>query len=100
MRLIKLELTRGYFNEEPLRGSVQFLGDKGDAVTIRLDEEVSQEIVTVCADAIVKAGKQVAEMMVAEVIEQSAGIAELEHKPKEEEQDDDEGEFVKDFNTD
>ncbi len=67
MRLKSLKIHRGYFGEKPLQGEIEFSSQKGE-IKLILDEEFSQKVVALCADAIVEAAQYTAENMTAEII--------------------------------
>jgi len=75
MKLQSLNVSRGWQEGNPLKAVVTFKSEHGD-VTLNLDEELSAQILEVCAGEIVKASKQVAETLTAEVINRNL----IEHK--------------------
>ena len=70
MKLQKLHLARQEYgkNVGELRGKVEFASEYG-TVELALDEELSAQIVSLCADGIVRATQEVAKQMTADVIE-------------------------------
>lgn len=80
MILKKLFISRGYGSEGKLHGDIEFKTSDGDGneLKITLDEQLSQEIVKLCADAVVRAGKKASEALVADALSQNL----LEHESK------------------
>jgi hypothetical protein len=76
MELESLVLTgsKSYDDWNGYRGSATFSGKLG-RVQLQLSESLSEQILSVCADALVAASKQVAETLTADVIEQVASPA-------------------------
>lgn len=70
MQLNKLHITRSEYGQDKgqLHGHVEFAGPHGK-VELPLDEILSQEIVSVCAEGIARMSRQIAENMTAEIIE-------------------------------
>jgi len=70
MQLNRLTVIRQEYGNEKgkLRGSIEFAGPHGK-VEIPLDERLSQEVVRLCSDGIVRISRQVAEELTADVVE-------------------------------
>jgi len=70
MRLEEMHLYRpGYGSDKgQLRGKVKFASKYGE-VELALDEETSAQIVKLCADGIVRAGREIAKVMAADVLD-------------------------------
>ena len=77
MKLKSLHINRGYSigsEPGPLRGELTFLSD-GDSQTelkMKLDEQLSIDIVGLCADAIVRAGTSAAKALASEGLQVKA----------------------------
>ena len=69
IQLNKLSVTRAEWgdNKGQLSGTVEFTGPHGK-VELPLDEQMSKEIVAVCAEALVRSSRAVAENMTADII--------------------------------
>lgn len=76
MKLKSLTVDRGWNAEAPLRCEVRFIGDDGDEIKTKLDEELSREVVRACADALARAGKRAATALTADSLRQTA----IEHQ--------------------
>ena len=70
MQLEKLFIRRSEWGKDKgqLSGKVEFTGPYGE-VALPLDEETSRQIISVCANAIVRASQDVAEKMTADVLD-------------------------------
>ena len=78
MILKNLHIHRGYRSEDPLRGEIEFKTEDGNELKLKLDEQLAQEIVKLCAEAVVRAGKAAADALIADassqnLIEQETG---------------------------
>lgn len=75
LKLKELQITRGYFGDQPLICSATFTdvnnGNQKSEIKIQLTEEQTKGVLVVIADSIVAASKNVAENLVAAVIEQA-----------------------------
>ena len=60
MILKKLYINRGYGNDGVLRGEIEFKTDGDSEIKLKLDEQLSQEIVSLCASAVARAGQEAA----------------------------------------
>lgn len=79
MRLVSIHINRGYFGKDPLQGKVEFASDDGrQEIKLLLDDRLSQEVVTLCSDAIARAGRQAAEAITGDALRT------IEHKPDQE----------------
>ena len=69
IQLSKVFISRNEYGDDKgkLRGNVEFTGPHGK-VELPLDEQMSKEIVAVCADALVRSTRAVAENMTADII--------------------------------
>ena len=67
--LSKLYITRAEYGSAKgqLSGNIEFTGPHGK-VELPLDEQMSKDIVAVCADALVRSTRAVAENMTADII--------------------------------
>ena len=63
MILETLHINRGYGENGKLRGEIKFKTGDGNEMKITLDEQLSAEIVKLCADAVARAGKAAAEAL-------------------------------------
>ena len=75
MILKKLYINRGYAADGVLRGEIEFKTDNGNELKITLDEQLSTDIVKLCAEAVARAGKLAAEGLTAEALSENL----LEH---------------------
>ena len=83
MKLQSIHVNRGYSprNDAPLRGEIVFLSEDGDnEMKLKLDEQLSIDIVELCASAIVRAGQEAAKSLTAEGLQVKA----IEHDEAEE----------------
>jgi len=78
MKLKSLNISRGYYNHKPLQGEVLFVSDDKTEIKMKLDEQLSIEIVHLCADAIARAGQETAKALTAEALQVTA----IEHQSK------------------
>ena len=76
MRLKSLRIHRGWTDTDPLRGEIEFFGPNGEEFKSKLDEQLSEDIVRVCAEAIVRAAHITAEALSADALRVTA----IEHK--------------------
>jgi len=76
MQLSKLLIRREEYgnNKGRLTGTVEFQGSCGK-VELPLDEELSKQIVDICAEGIVRVSRHVANDLTAEVINAAPAIA-------------------------
>ena len=77
MQLKSLHVHRGYSEDAPLRGELMFKGADDVELKLKLDEQLSIQIVELCAQAIVRAGQAAANALTAEALQVSA----IEHDP-------------------
>ena len=76
MILKKLYINRGYGSDGVLRGEIEFKTDDGNELKITLDEQLSKEIVSLCAASVARAGQKAANALTAEAL--SANL--IEHQ--------------------
>ncbi len=71
MRLTRLTIEMQSYgpNKGKYEGRVHFENHHAAAVEIPLNDNISREVLKVCADAVVEAGRDAARMITAEVIE-------------------------------
>ncbi len=69
MQLQKIYITRDEYgpNKGRLSGKVEFTGQNG-AVVLPLDDDLSKQVIAVCADSLVRASKDLANNLTAEII--------------------------------
>ena len=79
MKLKLLQINRGYGDDGKLRGTIGFVNEDGNELKINLDEQLSVEIVKLCAAAVIRAGVQAAESLTLEA--RNANL--IEHEPSE-----------------
>lgn len=77
MKLKSLHIHRGYSDDAPLRGELVFRTDAEHEMKMLLDEQLSTEIVQLCADAIVRAGQHAADAITSDALQATA----IEHQP-------------------
>jgi len=77
MQLKSLHVHRGYSDNAPLRGELVFKSDDESELKMKLDEQLSIDIVQLCADAIARAGQEAAFALTAEALQ----VAAIEHDP-------------------
>jgi len=78
MKLKSLHINRGYLANAPLRGEIEFVTEDKTELKIELDEQLSREIVTLCAAAVVRAGQRAADALTTEAMQTTA----IEHQPE------------------
>lgn len=78
MKLQSLHIHRGYSTTQPLRGELVFKSEEPEETELKmkLDEQLSIDIVQFCADAIVRAGQAAAKSLTSEALQVTA----IEHK--------------------
>lgn len=76
MKLKSLHINRGYCKGDPLRGSIEFESNHGTEIKVELDEQLSADIVILCANAIARAGKAAADALTSEALQATA----IEHQ--------------------
>ena len=76
MKLKSLHIHRGYSDNDPLRGELVFKTDKEHEMKMPLDEQLSIDIVKLCAEAIVRAGQDAANAITADALQVTA----IEHQ--------------------
>ena len=81
LQLKQLMVMRSEYgsNKGQLSGTVSFQGPHGK-VELPLDEQMSQDVINICADAIVRSAQEVATELTADVI---AGTPQLEDNSEE-----------------
>ena len=79
MNLKKLYIHRGYGTDAPLRGEIEFATSDGEEIKLKLDEQLSQDIVRLCAEAVARAGRAAAERLTAAAMKTTA----IEYVPDE-----------------
>ena len=69
IQLNKLYITRSEYGscKGQLNGIVEFIGPHGK-IELPLDEQMSKDIIAICADALVRSSRAVAENMTADII--------------------------------
>ena len=74
MKLQALHIHRGYSNDAPLRGELTFesSSDEKTELKMKLDEQLSIDIVNLCAEAIVRAGQAAAKSLTSEALQVTA----------------------------
>jgi len=84
MRLESLSISRvGYGEDEGVyTGTARFHGNHGE-VALRLTRDLSQIILKACAEELVKASKDVAELLTTEVLETTAEVKQIENQDDE-----------------
>ncbi len=76
MKLTSLHINRGWGEDGGLRGEIKFATEGGNEMKLALDEQLSIDIVSLCADAIVRAGQEAAKSLTSEALQ----VAAIEHK--------------------
>ena len=76
MKLKNLRIHRGYGDDGKLRGEIEFIAEGGNELKLALDEQLSIDIVNLCAEAIVRAGQEAAKALTAEALQVTA----IEHQ--------------------
>jgi hypothetical protein len=76
MKLERLELSRGYRGEQPLEGTATFSTPDEHKLTLKLNEDDAIAIVSLCAEAIARTGKEAAQALTADALRFTA----IEHK--------------------
>ena len=78
MKLQSLHINRGYSNDAPLRGELVFKSEATEETELKmkLDEQLSIDIVQFCAEAIVRAGQTAAKSLTSEALQ----ITAIEHQ--------------------
>jgi len=77
MRLKSLHIHRGYSDDAPLRGELTFRAEEGEhELKMKLDEQLSIDIVNLCAEAIARAGQAAAKSLTSEALQVTA----IEHR--------------------
>lgn len=71
MILKNLHIHRGYQEDAPLRGEIEFKTEDGNELKLKLDEQLSREIVVLCAQAVRRAGREAAKALVADASSQN-----------------------------
>ena len=79
MKLQSIHINRGYAANGTLRGEIVFKDDEETELKLKLDEQLSADILKLCADAIVRAGQVAANALTAEALQVTA----IEHKSDE-----------------
>lgn len=81
MLLTRLVIFRGPYDysasnnpADPLNGEVSFHGDRGDKISIRLNEDTARKILDIVAQGLVEASKKVACDLTAEILTQTATL--------------------------
>ncbi len=77
MKMKSLHINRGYQEDAPLRGEVVFSGEA--EIKMQLDEQLSIDIVALCAEAIAQAGREAAKALTSEALQAIA----IEHDGEE-----------------
>ena len=72
MKLSSLHINRGYNDKNPLRGEVVFQSDDDTELKMKLDEQLSIDVVNLCAAAITRAGQTAAKALTAEALQVTA----------------------------
>ncbi len=74
MKLQSLHIHRGYSSTAPLRGELVFKSEETEETELKmkLDEQLSIDIVQFCADAIVRAGQAAAKSLTSEALQVTA----------------------------
>ena len=74
MKLQALHIHRGYSHDAPLRGELTFesSSDEKTELKMKLDEQLSIDIVNLCAEAIVRAGQAAAKSLTSEALQVTA----------------------------
>lgn len=68
MKLRSLEIKEDWSDRSKLTGSVSFRGSNS-SVTLDINAELVQKIIDLCADALVEAAKDAADVMRSDIIE-------------------------------
>ena len=68
MILKNLHINRGWGDDGKLRGEITFKTDEDSELKIALDEQLSSDIVKLCADAVVRAGRKAADALTTEAL--------------------------------
>lgn len=68
MILKKLHIHRGFGTDGVLRGEIEFKTDDGNELKMTLDEQLSADIVNLCAEAVARAGQVAAKALTAEAL--------------------------------
>ena len=76
MKLKSLHIHRGYTDNGKLRGELEFRTDEAVELKLPLDEQLSAEIIKLCADAIVRSGQNAANALTSSALQATA----IEHK--------------------
>lgn len=71
MILKKLFISRGYGSDGVLHGEVEFKSNSGSELKLKLDEQLSKEVVALCANAIARAGTEAANALTAEALNEN-----------------------------
>lgn len=76
MQLTKLNINRAEYGRDvgKLSGTVEFSGPNGK-VQLPLDEKLSQDILSICADGVVRASQEVATELTAQIITDVPALA-------------------------
>lgn len=69
MQLKSLHVHRGYRDDAPLCGELVFKAADESELKLKLDEQLSIDIVALCAQAIVRAGQAAAKALTAEALQ-------------------------------
>ena len=75
MQMTLLRVHRITYGKEEgmLQGVVEFTGPRGK-VELELDEQLSQEVVNLCSDGIVRMSREIAAELTAEIVEGTAAL--------------------------
>ncbi len=75
MQLKQLQITRSEWGADKgkLSGAVKFMGPHGQ-VKLPLDEQLSQDILKICADGVVRASQQIATELTADVMNECPAL--------------------------
>lgn len=72
MQLKSLHVHRGYSDDAELRGELVFKSEDESELKLKLDEQLSIDIVELCARAIVRAGEAAAKALASEALQVKA----------------------------
>jgi len=76
MVLERLSISRGYSSDGPLRGEIKFKTGEDAEIKLVLDEQLASEIVSLCAEAVVRAGKAAADALTLDAL----NVSLIEHQ--------------------
>lgn len=81
LRLKSLEIKEDWSSKGILKGSVSFTGS-ASSVTLSVTPELVQKILDLCADSLIEAAKDAADIMRSDIIESMSNTNEALPKPK------------------